>query len=264
MSSGHPALTPWRSLAAVARRREMITLLALLLVSGIVWGFAELADEVLEGSTHAADEAILLALRTPGDPSDPLGPGWVEELGRDFTALGGMGVLVMMSLAVVGYLLIEGKRHAALFVVVAVVGGLLISTLLKEGFDRPRPDLVPHGSIVYTASFPSGHSMLAAVVYLTLGALLARVHAGLALKAYFLLVAAGLTFLVGVSRVYLGVHWPTDVLAGWAGGAAWAILCWTVALQLQRKGQVEEESEPDASDAREDAAEEEAAAQPPR
>jgi undecaprenyl-diphosphatase len=267
-----PARAPWRtSLAGAARRREIVTLLAVLLLSGIVWGFAELADEVLEGETRDADEAILLALRTPGDLTDPLGPGWVEELGRDFTALGGVGILVSMSLAVVGYLLIERKRHAALLVVVAVAGGLLISTLLKEGFDRPRPDLVPHGSIVYTASFPSGHSMLSAVVYLTLGALLARVHAGRALKAYFLLVAAILTLLVGVSRVYLGVHWPTDVLAGWAGGAAWAILCWTVALQLQRRGQVEEESEPDASDAKEDAAQEHAAhegsaaeAQPPR
>jgi membrane-associated phospholipid phosphatase len=179
---------------------------ALLLASGILVGLLE----VLAGDTHAADEAILLALRAPGDPADPLGPGWVEELGRDFTALGGVGILVSMSLAVVGYLLIQRKRHAALLVVVAVAGGLLISTLLKQGFDRPRPDLVPHGSIVYTASFPSGHSMLSAAVYLTLGALLARVHAGLALKAYFLLVAAGLTFLVGVSRVYLGVHWPTD------------------------------------------------------
>lgn len=269
-AADRPHRAPWRrSLAAAARRREMLTLLALLLVSGIVWGFAELADEVLAGGTHAADEAILLALRAPGDPADPLGPGWVEELGRDFTALGGVGILVSMSLAVVGYLLIQRKRHAALLVVVAVAGGLLISTLLKQGFDRPRPDLVPHGSIVYTASFPSGHSMLSATVYLTLGALLARVHAGLAMKAYFLLVAAGLTFLVGVSRVYLGVHWPTDVLAGWAGGAAWAILCWTVALQLQRRGQVEEEAELDASDARDDAEEEaaeaeEGAAQPPR
>jgi undecaprenyl-diphosphatase len=245
---------PWhRSLAAVARRREIATLLAVLVVSGIVWGFAELADEVTEGETHAADESILLALRNPDDRSDPLGPEWVEELGRDFTALGGVGILTTMSLFVVGYLLIDGKRRAALLVVVAVAGGLLLSTLLKEGFDRPRPDLVPHGAIVYTASFPSGHSMLSAVVYLTLGALLARVHAGLAVKAYFLLVAALLTCAVGVSRVYLGVHWPTDVLAGWAGGAAWAILCWTVALQLQRRGQVEEEAEPDASDAQSEA-----------
>jgi undecaprenyl-diphosphatase len=247
-----PLHTRWRSLAAVARRREIVTLLAVLLVSGIVWGFAELADEVTEGDTHAADEAILLALRNPADRSDPLGPGWIEELGRDFTALGGVGVLAMMSLAVVGYLLIEGKRRAALLVVVALAGGLALSTLLKEGFDRPRPDLVPHGSIVYTASFPSGHSMLSAAVYLTLGALLARVHAGMATKAYFLVVAAGLTFLVGVSRVYLGVHWPTDVLAGWAGGAAWAIVCWTAALALQRRGRVEAEVEADASSERKD------------
>lgn len=258
MPSLFPTRRRWRSLAAVARRREIATLLAVLVLSGIVWGFAELADEVVEGDTHAVDETILLALRNPADRTDPLGPGWVEELGRDFTALGGVGILAMMSLAVVGYLLIEGKRRAALLVVVAVAGGLLLSTLLKQGFDRPRPDLVPHGSIVYTASFPSGHSMLSAVVYLTLGALLARVHAGLAAKAYFLAVAAVLTFLVGTSRIYLGVHWPTDVLAGWAGGAAWAILCWTVALGLQRRGQVEEEPEVDASDAQEDAA------QPPK
>jgi undecaprenyl-diphosphatase len=219
--------------------REFAVLAALALAAAAAWGFAELAGEVLEGDTHAFDERILLALRSASDRSDPLGPGWLEELMRDITALGSTGILTFITLAVAGFLALDRKAHAALFVVVAVGGGMLLSTLLKMGFDRPRPDLVPHGAIVYTASFPSGHSMLAAVVYLTLGALLARVQPRLVLKLYLLGLAILLTVAVGASRVYLGVHWPTDVLAGWAVGAAWALFCWAAALWLQRRGQVE-------------------------
>lgn len=238
------ARRPARALLhAAARRREAAPLLALLLASGLVLGFVEIADELGEDEVHAVDEAILLALREPGDPADPLGPEWVEEVGRDLTALGSMGVLALVSLAVVGYLLIDRKRRAALLVLLAVGGGAALSLLLKRGFDRPRPDLVPHEAEVFTASFPSSHAMLAAVAYLTLGALLARVHGGRAAKAYLLLLAALVAFLVGASRVYLGVHWPTDVLAGWAGGAAWALICWLAAMALQRRGKVEEEPE---------------------
>ncbi len=118
-----------------------------------------------------------------------------------------------------------------------------MSTLLKQLFSRPRPDLVPHESFVYTASFPSGHSMMAAVTYLTLGALLARVQPRRQVKAYLLVLAALVTLLVGISRVYLGVHWPTDVLAGWAAGAIWALLSWLVARWLQRRGQVEPDAD---------------------
>ena len=125
------------------------------------------------------------------------------------------------------------------FVIAAVVGGTLLSTALKMGFERPRPDLVPHGTRIYTASFPSGHAMLSAVTYLTLGALLARVQKRRRVKALLLGLAILITLLVGMSRVYLGVHWPSDVLAGWCVGAAWAALCWFVALQLQRRGEVE-------------------------
>lgn len=228
----------------------MATLVLLLLVFGGTWSFIELADEVGERSTQEIDRAVILAMRTPDDLSDPIGPHWVEEIGRDFTALGGNGYLTLLTLAVVGYLYLDKKPHAAWLVVVAVGGGLLLSTGLKELFDRPRPDLVPHGSYTYTASFPSGHSMLSAVTYLTLGALLARLQSRRVIKVYLLGVALVLTLLVGVSRVYLGVHWPTDVLAGWSAGAAWAILCWTVARFLQRRGQVEEEPEepPDGSE----------------
>jgi undecaprenyl-diphosphatase len=239
----------WRAPLGRWARRELAVLVALALAAGAIWAFAELADEVIEGETHAFDEQILLALRSATDRSDPLGPGWLEEMMRDVTALGGIGVLAFITLAVAGFLALQRKSHAALFVLAAVGGGQLLSTLLKMGFDRPRPDLVPHDSIVYSASFPSGHSMMAAVTYLTLGALLARVQPRRMLKLYLLGLAIVLTVAVGVSRVYLGVHWPTDVLAGWALGASWALLCWAGALWLQRRGRVEREGpDPDAQE----------------
>jgi undecaprenyl-diphosphatase len=219
--------------------REAGTLAALLLAAGGVWLFVELADDVLEGDTTSVDERLLLALRAPTDVSDPLGPPWVEELARDVTGLGGVGILTFLTLASAGFLAMQRKHHLASYLLGAVVSGTLVSTALKLGFDRPRPDLVPHGSIVYTSSFPSGHSMLSAVVFLTLGALLASAQTNFALRAYLIGLAVFLTLLVGASRVYLGVHWPTDVLAGWTAGAAWALLCWAIAQQLRRRGQVE-------------------------
>ncbi len=227
-------------------RYELTILLCIAVLSGGIWGFVALADEVIEGNTQSIDESLLLALRNPADLSDPIGPGWVEEMGRDFTALGGVGVLVLITLGALGYLLLAGRYRAALFTSIAVPGGILLSTVMKMGFDRPRPDLVPHEAMVYTASFPSGHSMMSAVTYLTLAALLTRVQPSLRLKAYFLILAILLTLLVGMSRVYLGVHWPTDVLAGWTAGASWAALCWIVMRWMQQRGQVEtEESKSD-------------------
>lgn len=220
-------------------RLEWQPLAALCLAAAIAWGFVELADEVLEGETREVDFFLLLALRSAADRSDPLGPAWLEELARDLTALGSAGVLTLLTAAAVGYLQLAGKRHAAAAVLAAVVGGVLLSTVLKLGFDRPRPDLVPHAVEVYTASFPSGHSMMAAVTYLTLGALLARVEGDWRRKLYWLGIALLLTVLVGLSRVYLGVHWPSDVLGGWAVGAAWALACWIVVQFLQRSGKVE-------------------------
>ena len=228
---------PWPFL-----RLELVPLIALVLVAGGVWSFAELAEEVREGETRQVDEQILLALREPADRSDPLGPRWLEETGRDFTALGGTAFLALLTFAVSGYLGLAGKRRAAVLVLVAIGGGFLLSSLLKLGFQRPRPDLVPHGVHVYSTSFPSQHSTMAAATYLTLGALLARVQARRRLKAFLLGFALLLTLIVGTSRVYLGVHWPTDVLAGWTAGGIWALLCWLLARWLQRRGQVEGEA----------------------
>jgi undecaprenyl-diphosphatase len=220
-------------------RDDFALLVGLCLIAGGLWGFAELADEVVERETQSFDDRLLLSLRNPDDLSDPVGPRWVEEMGRDFTALGGVAFLALLTLAVAGYLLLERKPHLAVFLAVTVGGGILASSLLKYGFSRPRPDLVPHGSIVYTSSFPSGHSMMAAITYLTLAVVLARAHSRRRVKTYFIAIAALVTMAVGASRVYLGVHWPTDVFAGWTAGTVWATSCWLIARRLQQRGQLE-------------------------
>jgi len=227
------------SLFSRARTYELSILLASALAAGGVWIFVEIADEVFEGETRRLDEAILLSLRNPADLADPIGPSWFEETMRDFTALGGTVILVALCLAVLGYLLLQKKRGMALFMAASVIGGIILSSTLKSFFDRPRPDIVPHSTYVMSASFPSGHSMLSAVVFLTLGGLLARYIKTRRLKIYVLTLSVLATFIVGCSRIYLGVHWPTDVLAGWTAGASWALLCWTGALLLQRRGRVE-------------------------
>lgn len=233
----------WQEVRQWLRRGDFVLLTVVGLLAAGMWAFIELAEEVFEGGTESFDRRILLAMRTSGDVDDPLGPRWLEEMGRDFTALGGVGVLTAVSLTVVAYLLLQQRAKTVLFVFASVGGGILISHLLKDFFDRPRPDLVPHGSIVYTASFPSGHSMLSAVTYLSLAALLARTHKRRVEKVYFILVAVVLTAVVGVSRVYLGVHWPTDVLAGWTAGSFWALLVWTVARWLQHRGKIEDQEQ---------------------
>jgi undecaprenyl-diphosphatase len=213
----------------------------LVLAAAAVYAFVELVDEVMEGESRTFDEWILRALRSPDDPGEPLGPWWVQTMFVDITSLGGTTVVTLITLAVLGYLLFDGKRAAALLVLISVAGGAALSSVLKLGFDRPRPDLVAHLVEVQTLSFPSGHAMVSAVIYLTLGALLAQVQAHNHLRAYILSVAVILTLLIGISRVYLGVHWPTDVVAGWCAGAAWAIGCWVIAAWLQARGKIEQQ-----------------------
>lgn len=218
---------------------EGATLIILATIAAAVWGFIELADEVMKGTTEALDEKLLLALRDPADLSDPIGPHWVEEMGRDLTALGGVGILTLFVLSILGFLLLRRQFHACLYLALSIGGGMLASSLLKIFFSRPRPDLVAHGSYVYTTSFPSGHSMMATATFFTLAALLASLESSRRIRAYLLCMATIFSLLVGVSRVYLGVHWPSDVLAGWAAGIAWALLCWFVAQRLQRRHMIE-------------------------
>jgi undecaprenyl-diphosphatase len=219
-------------------RLELTALLVMLMMGVSLKLFFEITDDVLEGDTRDFDHTILLALRVPGRPEDPLGPHWLELAARDVTSLGSITVIVGVTLATIGYLLMVRRIPSALLVAASVGGGMLWSFWLKDGFGRARPDLVPHATEVLTASFPSAHAMMSAVAYLTLGALLARVHSRRRLKIYLLTIAILVTLLIGASRVYLGVHWPTDVLAGWIGGTCWALACWLVALVLQWRGYV--------------------------
>ena len=216
-----------------AHRTEVGLIVAFAIGAGLVLTFGLFADEVLEGDVAGFDRAVFSAVRRGGELGTPIGPSWLQGFSRDVTALGSMGFLGFITAATIGYLLLIRQRALALLMAVAVIGGMLVSTLLKLGFNRPRPDL-PHLVEVYTASFPSGHATLSAITFLTLAALLARVHDQRRVQVYFMALAILLTVAVGVSRVYLGVHYASDVLAGWCVGSAWAILCWASALWLER------------------------------
>jgi len=232
-----------RSLDAYAwlrRNVDLVMLIGLALLAVTGWAVAELSDEVLEGTTQRYDEWVLHKLRTSGDMSDPIGPEWFEDMWRDVTALGSFTILTLVTVACAGYLLMRGRRRMFMLLVVATIGGLLVSLLLKNVFSRPRPEFASGTTHVLTASFPSGHSMLSAIVYLTLGVLLTRTSTQYRFKLYFLTTAVLVTVLVGLSRIYLGVHYPTDVLAGWSFGLIWALLCWLVARFLQKRGAVEQ------------------------
>ncbi|MBO9581635.1 MAG: phosphatase PAP2 family protein [Sphingobium sp.] len=195
-------------------------------------------SEIAEGDTLAYDRAILIALRTATEGSDALRTG-LRQFMLDVTALGNNALLALVALLGVGFLVAAGKRHLAALLGAGIVTGIGASVILKLAFARARPDVVAHLVDVQTASFPSGHAMNSAVVYLTMAALLARGQKGRGARLYILAVGMGLTFLIGLSRLYLGVHWPTDVLMGWMFGASWAgLLAWAGA-RLQERGAVE-------------------------
>lgn len=214
---------------------ELRVLLALLVVIGGTWGFLALGNQVRAGTTADFDNRVMKFFRNPDNPSDLLGPPWVEEVARDVTALGGYFVLFFVSSIVCGFLILIGKRAASYFIAIASLTGWFVSMLLKAAFDRPRPDVVTHLSHAFTSSFPSGHSMNSAVVYLTMGALLSRFANRGSVRIYCLTIAILLSGAIGCSRVLMGVHFPTDVLGGWTAGLVWATLCWLVARHWQKE-----------------------------
>jgi len=220
-------------------RYETSVLAAIVTIVTAVWLFVSIADKVRDGDTLSFDQWAVQMLRQPENPSVPIGPAWLEVVGRDLTALGGITFLALLTMSVIGYLWLRKMYAAGLLVLGITISASLLSITLKGYYQRPRPDLVPHLTEVYTSSFPSGHAMLSTVVFLTLGTLLGRFTEERRLRAYFLGLALTLCLLVGVSRVYMGVHYPTDVLAGWVAGLVWGLICWLVTYELQRRGVIE-------------------------
>jgi undecaprenyl-diphosphatase len=174
-------------------------------------------------------------MRDPADLARPAGPAWFEESVVEITSLGGYTLIILTIASVVGFMLLAGHYGPALFVFGSVFTGWLVSHSVKSFYARPRPDLVPQLDLVHTASFPSGHAMMSTLVYLTLASVAIRLTDNPRLRIYVMAVAVFISIIVGLSRIYLGVHWPSDVLAGWALGAAWAALSWLVVSALRRR-----------------------------
>jgi len=226
-----------RSAARAARfaRDELGLVVALGVVAGGVAIFAELADDLVEGENQSFDEAVLAWTRPHADPTDAIGPAWLNEAMMDITALGGLAVLVLFALIVVGFLLMQKKPWSALMLSLSLAGGLLLSETMKGLFERGRPPAEFQLVETVNASFPSGHTLMSTVFYLTLGVMLERVLVRRRTKVYVISVAVLIALLVGISRIYLAAHWTSDVLAGWSLGAAWAMVCWLAAYWVQRR-----------------------------
>jgi undecaprenyl-diphosphatase len=223
-----------RGLIAAARR-ELGATTALLVLGLAALAFSNIADEVVEGETHGVDQAVLDALRVNGQPKLLVGPNWLHTSANDVTALGSLTNLTLIVLLVVALMACLRRWSAAVLVLVGAGGGLALSQGLKALFGRERPDMAYRTVEAVNASFPSGHAMMSAVVFLTLGALATRFTHRRRIKTLALGSAVLLSLLVGISRIYLGVHWSTDVLAGWCLGAAWAMACWLAAWAWERR-----------------------------
>ncbi|MGY2733353.1 undecaprenyl-diphosphatase [Sphingomonas sp. UYP23] len=217
-----------RARAYARERPELVVLLAFALTALTLLIIFYLGSEVMEGDTKAFDIAVLTRLRHATEGDAP----WKTALRAamlDLTALGDNATLVIVVAMVSGFLMLARQRQLALLLVAASATGGLLTTALKLLFDRPRPDVVAHLASFGTASFPSGHAMNSAVIYLTLAGLVALAVPTLRLRVYILCCAVALTSAIGLSRLYLGVHWTTDVVAGWIAGSGWAVLWWSIA-----------------------------------
>lgn len=208
-----------------ASRRRILPLIGAALFLFCLWGFWEIAEDYPEGKFRAFDEGILRGLRSAADPAVPRGPGWAKEMMRDVSALGSGVVLTLGVLGVLTYLVLQKRARAAAAVALTCAGGVGLDLLLKSIAVRPRPTVVPHFTDVMTTSFPSGHTLLSAIIYLSVGTMIALRAKNRVTAVFALGFPALLTMLVGFSRIYLGVHYPTDVLASWAAGSAWTLLC---------------------------------------
>lgn len=229
---------PSSTLAARILRRaraEIAPLAALLAAAVAVMVFVEVADDMTESDGQAFDQAVLAALRPHADaPGTPWGPWWLHEAAADLTALGGIAVLGLFAVVAMIFLVMQRKRLSATLLAVGLIGGVGLSEGLKSVFQRARPPAEYQAVETLNASFPSGHALMATVFYLTLAVMLTRASPRRRVKAYVLGVGMTLALLVGLTRIYLGAHWASDVFAGWSVGAAWAMVLWLIAHAAER------------------------------
>lgn len=205
-------------------RRWLTFAFAMLALSG----FAALAGEMRESETARWDMAAL-HLAQQWRAAHPMGLAVMREL----SSLGSTPVMTLFTVLAAGYLCTVGRPARAVAVSLAMISAALAVTALKMGFGRARPDPIFAALVQDGLSFPSGHTSMSAVFYLTAGVLLAQRQEGLRVRAFLIGIAAFMTVLIGVTRVMLGVHWASDVLAGWAFGAGWAALWFWIASHLR-------------------------------
>ena len=226
-------LVPFLRRAVSVARAEFAALSALLIIGLGISVFADLAEDMREGDGQAFDQWVLNWMQPA--PGEPRGPWWLHEAAGDITSLGGVAVLTLLALVAIGFLLILKKRLSAVLLVVGLLGGVGLSEGLKALFERERPPAVYQAVETLNASFPSGHALLSTVFYLTVAVMMTRAFPRRRLKAYVLGVGMTFALLVGLTRIYLGAHWTTDVLAGWSVGAAWAMALWLVSYAVERR-----------------------------
>lgn len=218
-----------------AARKELVLVGAVLAATAGLLAFLGLADAVTDNHTRLFDTGLMLMLRAPGDLARPIGPAWLRLAATDVTALGSITDLALIVLAVTGLFAAQRRWREAALLLAACASGLLLVDILKGVFGRERPPVAMHAVEAVNASFPSGHATLSAIVYLTLATLVAHFADRRRVAVYALGAGLALTLIVGASRVYLGVHWPTDVIAGWALGAGWAMLWWLIAWLVEHR-----------------------------
>lgn len=205
-------------------------LLAGAFVAAMAFVFLKLGSEVLEGETQGFDQRVWVLAQTLRSQY-PL----LTLIMRDLTSLGSTAVMTLITAVTVVYLALVGSRRMAALVLSAMLSGSALVVVIKDLFARARPDLTLTDLVVSGMSFPSGHTSMSAIAFLTMGALIAATQRRTRERIYILSIAGLLTLLVGLSRIALGVHWATDVMGGWAFGAAWAVLWLQVARLLARR-----------------------------
>jgi undecaprenyl-diphosphatase len=222
-------------LITAMRLNEFRILAGFFILAASLFIFVQIADEVAENEYLDLETRILYSMRESSDISKPVGPEWLPVVMRDVTALGGETVLALVTIFIAGFLYLKKEKRSLYYIIAASIGGAVMGQILKLLFFRERPDVALHLMPAMSKSFPSGHSMMSAAIYLSLAALLTRTQKDNKIRVYIISAALLLSFLVGISRIYLGVHYPTDVLAGWTVGLAWAVICWLAAKYMETK-----------------------------